>query len=104
MKNISSESRKNMEAMLNWNYMSSEEEGEDEEGSRIFIVHRPSYRHRRVNTAYQKMDTEYFAHRSKKSKNQMVKRVEGALSIKKPPKNIPKFAISDEYEADDEEE
>jgi len=70
--------------------MSSEDEQEDDEGHRFFLVHKPNFRHRRFLKLLQIIDKAYDENCSKRSKEQTIVRRVGPNSNRSPPKHLSK--------------
>lgn len=93
MEGVSEHQKAKFRRVLGKEYMSSEEEATDEDGTRFFIIHRPSYRAEKITNSFESLDVEHFARLNKRSLNQTAKRKIGPDSLKSPPKGAPKYVL-----------
>ena len=68
--------------------MSSEEEMNDEDGKRYFVVHRPKWRAKKFQKLVDLVDKTHIKHSSKRAKEQMAERKVGVPSQRSPPKHL----------------
>lgn len=78
--------------ILTHEYMSSEEEEENEEG-RVFVVHPLAFRSQKLVDTFKRLDNVYKETLNKRSKNQTVKRIQGRASTRVAPTDAPSYAI-----------
>lgn len=68
--------------------MSSEDEQEDDEGNRYFVIHKPEFRSKRFENLLTIIDNAYTLNRSKRATEQMIPRKVGAASKRTAPKTL----------------
>ena len=73
--------------------MSSEEELDDENGDRYFMVHKPTWRTKAFQKLIDRVDKSHLENCSKRAKEQMAPRKIGASSKRSPPKEL-KFGMN----------
>ena len=79
--------------VLNKDYVSSEDEGEDDDGRKVFVVRKLAWRSDKLNNWMVKLDQMYNEkHLHKRGKDQTIKRVSGPDSSRTEPEKCPKFA------------
>ena len=69
--------------------VSSEDEHEDENGSRYFMVHQSKFRTKKFRKLLKIIDDAYSKNSSQRSKDQLIRREIGAPSKRPPPKVLP---------------
>ncbi|XP_057311323.1 uncharacterized protein LOC130649321 [Hydractinia symbiolongicarpus] len=79
--------------VLGVQYMSSEEEIDDNNG-RYFTVHPLPWKCKKLNSTFKKLDARHQENQNKRSKNQTVRREEGRPSERNQPPDAPSFAIA----------
>ena len=74
--------------------MSSEDEGSDDEGRKLFIVRELVWRNEKVTQVFKQLDRYYETNMQKKrGRDQTMKRKIGNPSQREAPSNAPKFAL-----------
>ena len=69
--------------------VSSEDEHEDENGCRYFMVHKPKFRTKKFQKLLEIIDDAYSKNCSQRSESQLIRREIGAPSKRTPPKVFP---------------
>ena len=80
--------------------MSSEEESEKDDGSRVFLVRPLPWRSEKVNQSFAALDEHHKTRQNKRSKHQTTPRAEGRDSTRQAPPNTPPFALKDSTDAE----
>lgn len=79
--------------VLGVQYMSSEEDIDDDDG-RYFIVHPLPWRCKKLNSTFKKFVARHKENQNKRSNNQTMRRKVGQPSERNPPPDAPSFAIA----------
>lgn len=90
---MSDKCRKKLNSVLTKEYMSSEDESEDDEGRKVFTIRQLPWRSDKISRVFNCLDADYMDSCTKRSRDFMIKRVMGANSTRSPPKNAPSYII-----------
>lgn len=74
-------------------YVSSEEEGSDDEGQKIFLVKQPRWQIDKVSGMFQKLDEIFETIQKKHGRDQTIPRRLGPVSEGPQPLNAPNFSL-----------
>ena len=82
--------------VLGKDYMSSEDEIDDDDGGRLIVVRPLTWMSPKLRTTIRMIDNKYAESQNKRSRNQTARRREGDPSTRAAPANAPAFAVKPE--------
>ena len=91
---VDAQKREKIKKIIQKEYVSSEEEGSDNEGRKIFLVKQPRWRSDKVSGMFQKLEEIFETEiQKKRGRDQTIPRKPGPVSQRPQPPNAPKFSL-----------